>query len=139
MTRKPTLSELLSYENDSVIQQYCKAHPATSPTEAKQIFKDLLAWLWLNAHRKQKNLETHMFGPLLQLDQMWHIFILNTRSYIDFCEYFFSNYFHHDVEERTLSSAELEDFLSDCYDHLGAEWIMRYFSECLAATEPLPL
>ncbi|MHB1948344.1 MAG: glycine-rich domain-containing protein [Gammaproteobacteria bacterium] len=130
-TTQPNLAELLNYENNLVIQQYCKDNPTDSPDEAKQIFKDLLAWLWLNAYRKQKNLQTHMFGPLLKLDRMWHIFILHTRSYTDFCEHFFSGYFHHEVEERTLSSAELEDFLSDCYDHLGIEWIMRYFSECL--------
>jgi hypothetical protein len=131
MSSQPTLAELLSYENDPVIQQYCKDHPQTSPAEAKQIFKDLLAWLWLNAHRKQKNRQTHMFGPLLKLDRMWHIFILHTRSYIDFCDHFFSGYFHHEVEESILSNAELEDFLSDCYDHLGIDWITRYFSECL--------
>lgn len=131
MLHQPELAELLSYENNSVIQQYCKEYPAFSAAEANQIFKDLLGWLWLSAYRKQKDLPTHMFGPILKLDRMWHVFILHTRMYTEFCQLFFSCYFHHDVEpwgeEHQLSSAELSDFLNDCYDHLGGDWIMRNF------------
>lgn len=35
------------------------------------------------------------FTPPWELDQVWHSFILNTRSYMDFCEEHFGSYLHH--------------------------------------------
>lgn len=130
-----TLKQLLAYENKPVTARYCQEYPETTVNHSEQIFQDLLCWLWLNACRKHKNLKTHMIGPLLELDNMWHVFILHTRSYIDFCQQYFGEYFHHDVEpmgvEHELSPEELEEYLSDCYDQLGEEWVLRNFGRLL--------
>ncbi len=77
-----------------------------------------------------------MIMPLQILDKMWHVFILHTRAYMEFCQQYFDEYVHHEVEpggqEYALSSAELSAFLSDCYDCLGEGWLLRNFSEVLA-------
>lgn len=84
----------------------------------------------------QRQLATHMIAPLVLLDQMWHEFILHTQDYTQFCEAFFNQYLHHKVEsvgeEYVLSTEELSAFLSDSYDCLGEEWVLRNFSTVLA-------
>lgn len=135
MHQLPDINALLSYENDQVIKQYCKDYPAISKKTAQQSFQDLLGWLWIYAYRSQKNIKTHLFGPLLKLDNLWHVFILHTREYSKFCETYFFNYIHHEFEpignEHELSSDELSDLLSDCYEYLGESWVLRNFAEIL--------
>ena len=131
MSKLPELALLLSYENELVIKQYCKDHPDITPEQAKQIFQDLLGWFWVSVFRLRKKLKTPMLTSLLRLDHMWHVFILHTRMYADFCRDFLGEYFHHEVEahdqESVISPDELSEFLSDCYDHLGEAWVVRNF------------
>lgn len=127
----PELSRVLSYHNASVINQFRTEHPEKSPEEAKQIFQDLLSWLWLSEYRAQQQLTTHMIAPLVMLDKMWHCFILHTQDYTDFCQHHFDRYLHHVVEpigdEYTPPMDELSAYLSDCFDQLGEAWVVRNF------------
>ena len=132
----PTLSELLVYENQQVVRHFCHCHPAFSYEQGKELFTDLLGWMWLNAYRQKSNRPTYLFGPLLNLDEIWHSFILHTRDYSNFCHTYFDDYLHHNVElvgfEYELSSEELTEFLNDCFDHLGEGWINRNFTAALS-------
>ena len=135
MQTLPLLSDLKKYTNDAVVQYYCKKYPEISLKNAQQIFNDLLEWMWLNCQRKENQVKTYMFGPLLNLDRMWHVFILHTRVYMAFCQIYFGGYFHHDIEpigeEYQPSPDELYQFLNDCFDHLGEEWVLRNFGHVL--------
>lgn len=132
MTTLPELSRVLSYSNSSVVDLYKKENPEMSLEEIKQLFQDLLGWLWLSEHRLQRQLKTHMIAPLAKLDTLWHCFILHTEDYTTFCHTYFNRYIHHVVEpvgfEYTLSSDELSAYLSDCFDLLGEGWLLRNFS-----------
>jgi hypothetical protein len=132
MPTLPALSELLSYQNCAIIDQYCAEYPLISRALAEQYFQDLLAWLFLCVQRLQKNLKTHMIQPLKHLDLMWHIFILNTRDYYNFCEIYFAAYLHHEAgnteDEYELSAVELTEYLANCYDSLGEKWVTRNFA-----------
>lgn len=131
----PALSELLAYKNRQVIDYYIHHHPDVSSKQATVLFSDLLAWLWLNAYRESKGKHTYFFGPLLILDDIWHAFILHTRDYAEFCKHFFIDYFHHDIEligsQHELTPEEIEDFLNDCFNFLGEDWVKRYFADLL--------
>lgn len=131
------LSEVLEYHNQSIIKQFCFENPSISTEEANFIFKDLLAWLWLSVHRNQKQYTTHMIAALHLLDKMWHVFILHTKDYMDFCHRYFDAYLHHEIEplgdEYTISPDELSEFLNECYDHLGEGWLLQNFSSVLSA------
>ncbi|KTD19345.1 Uncharacterised protein [Legionella lansingensis] len=130
--RLPSLSELLAYENEQVIRYFCHHHPNYAQEQARSLFTDLLAWMWLNVYRQIKNRYTYLFGPLLPLDEIWHAFILHTRDYLPFCHHYFGEYFHHHVEpvglEYELNPQELADFLNDCFEYLGEDWVMRHFA-----------
>lgn len=127
----PPLPELLAYENEQVVRHFCHYQPSFSLDQGKLLFKDLLSWMWLNLHREKNGRKTYLFGPLLKMDELWHSFILHTPDYLNFCQHYFAGYFHHHVEpigfEHELSADELADFLNDCFDYLGEEWVKRHF------------
>lgn len=140
MHKLPALSDLMAYENTAVIRQFCREYSHTDDEAARQLFRDLMGWMWLSVYRLQHDIKTHMIAPLIELDKMWHIFILHTRDYTKFCENYFGTYFHHEVEDSDdayeISGDALSEFLSQCYDYLGEEWIMRYFSHLLQHEDP---
>jgi hypothetical protein len=129
------LNLLLSYKNQEVVSQFCHLYPQHSLPYATELFHDLLGWFWLRAQREGKGKSTYLFGPLLVLDDLWHVFILNTRAYIDFSMHFFGEYVHHDPEpigfEHHLSEDELRDFIEDCFLYLDEDWVMRRFASAL--------
>ncbi len=126
------LSQVVLYKNPSVVGQFCHFHSQYSAPEAEQLFKDLLAWLWLKEQRQKSNKSTYLFGPLLILDELWHLFILHTRDYIDFSSRYFGEYLHHEPEppgfEHLLTEEELGDYLTDCFEYLDSAWVERRFA-----------
>lgn len=129
------LSDIQAYNNPALLAYFCHHHPGYDAQNARQLLSDLLGWMWLSEERKQRQRQTWLFGPLLELDKLWHSFLLHTRDYDAFCQHYFGYYFHHDIEpigqERQQDPAELEDFLQDCFEHLGEEWVTRRFAEAL--------
>lgn len=130
-----TLSKLLEYTNSAVVTHFCQQNPNYTLTEGQQLLHDLLCWFWLQNERKKRNKATYLFGPLLILDELWHVFILHTRNYTDFCALYFAEYIHHDPEpigfEHRLNEEELADYLIDCFNYLDPEWIERRFAAAL--------
>lgn len=131
----PELLSLLSYNNPKVLEVFCSQHPEISVDEAQVVFQDLLAWMWLSVQRANLGKKTYLFGPLLLLDEMWHVFILHTQDYVDFSMCYFGMYFHHEVEsvgfEHVVTEEELTDFLNDCFNFLNNQWVERRFSNAL--------
>ncbi|KTD45448.1 hypothetical protein Lqui_2919 [Legionella quinlivanii] len=125
------LSTLLGAYNERIVKHYASNNPSLSLQQCQQLWKDLLGWMWLTQYRKSLDKATYLFGPLLHLDDLWHFFILNTRDYCEFCQQYWGEYFHHDIENpheaHQLSADELADFLEDAMEFLGEDWIDRYF------------
>jgi hypothetical protein len=129
------LSKILTYTNQSVITHFCQQNPEYSLQEGQELFQDLLAWFWLKYQRSKRDKATYLFGPLLVLDELWHIFILHTRDYTNFSLHYFGEYVHHDPEpvgfEHVLNEEEISDYLMDCFNYLDEEWMARRFAEAL--------
>ena len=130
-----SLAELRTYKNPRVLEQFCYTHGDYSLIQAEQLFTDLLAWLWLKNQRTHQQKPTYLFGPLLLLDQLWHLFILHTRDYTEFSERYFGSYLHHDPEppglEHHLTEEELGDYVGDCFEYMGSDWVERRFAQAL--------
>lgn len=128
-----SFAEILSYENERVVDYFCHLNPAYTREESKTLFKDLLAWIWLNLQREKLGKKSYLFGPLLQLDAMWHAFILHTQDYSDFCWTYLGHFFHHEVEppgkEHSINEYELRDYLEDCIAYINQDWVTRRFLE----------
>lgn len=140
-----TLSDILKYEHPAVVKRFQKEFPQKA-NEAEVIFQDLLRFFWLSEKHDQdrRNDVTNpdlkfvfiMDEEMKAIDQMWHIFLLYTKDYMDFCEKYFKQYIHHlpDIvpnmpQDPVAFEQNLERFLNYTFDHLGEGAVRRWFSE----------
>ncbi len=114
-------------------------------------FKDLMRFFWASKKHEsdKKNSPTNsnfdfiyiMDEEMKGIDQMWHIFLLYTQDYSDFCFKYFGQFLHHlpdlvDPEPSEMQTKRfeenLEKFLNYTYDVLGEEVISRWYAPILA-------
>lgn len=152
---KFTHEEIKKYKNASVIRRFQKEYPAKKE-DAEQIFEDLLSFFWcskkLQEERKlseargevKDGLSFHfiMDEEMKDMDLMWHVFLLYTQDYAEFCEKYFGEFLHHlpdlipDQRVQTFDYLEqLERFLVFSIMHLGEETVRRWFSDSLLLAE----
>lgn len=149
MKQLPSLEEVLSYQNTTVIEQFRQHFPA-SAHEAEILFRQMLSYLWLcKKHQELQRANPEdpdlQFTPVIHdemrmIDQMWHEFILSTQDYHQFCQDYFGEYLHHlphssspeEVDEEEYRQA-LERYLNFVYDHLGEETLTYWFQTHLSA------
>ena len=137
-----SLNETLAYNHPGVRRKLIELYEL-SPVEAEDLFLELKRWLWLLAVSEHEEL-TGARPPLLgitpslkMLDEAWHVFILFTRDYSDFCAHHFGRYIHHQPtigdesleDSRTLSTAPFRSLLEYVLRHLGRETLIKWYSE----------
>jgi hypothetical protein len=79
---------LTSYSNEAVVDIYCHRFNAQK-AEAKALFQQTLVFLW-DCSRSGETMV-----PTKQIDEMWHVFILHTREYEQFCLERLGKFVHH--------------------------------------------
>jgi hypothetical protein len=140
-----TLTETLSYRHPGVIRRFAREHPELA-AEAEHVFEDLLRFFWASRRheldrreapeREELNFAYIMDEEMRPIDQMWHIFLLYTKDYAEFCQDHFGEFLHHlpdivdRMEERDTSAFEqnLQRFLSYTYDLLGEDTLRRWYA-----------
>lgn len=65
----------------------------TDLVEARQQLRGLIEFLFASTNT------TEQCGPG-QLDDVWHVFILHTQEYMDFCDQYIGGYCHHNPTGR---------------------------------------
>jgi hypothetical protein len=142
-----TLPEILAYHHPQVIRRFCKEHPEMA-SQSEAIFQDLMRFFWASRHheeakkREPQNPELDfiyiMDEEMRGIDLMWHVFLLYTQDYSDFCHQYFGEFLHHlpDIvdkmeDEDSLFQDNLEKFLSYTYDVLGEDVIKRWYASAL--------
>lgn len=143
-----TLEELLSYEHPAVVRRFKKDHPAKAD-KAEELFRDLLRFFWTskkhqlerqtNPEKKELDFVFIMDEEMRDIDQIWHVFLLYTQDYMEFCEKYFGEYLHHkpDVvpnfeKGRFDFDSNLIKFLDYVYDNLGQKVVERWFAHSAA-------
>lgn len=149
LPRLATLNEVLAYQHPAVVRRFQKEHPERAHA-AEQIFSDLLRFFWSSKKHYNDQLERPdderlkfvfiMDEEMREIDQMWHVFLLYTKDYMDFCQKYFGEYLHHlpDIvptfERGSFDfEANLVKFLEYVYDELGEDVIVRWFPKSVAA------
>jgi hypothetical protein len=144
-----SLDEILTYENQPVVRRFQKENPDKAD-RAHDIFKDLLRFFWgtrrheLDRKNSPENDELNfvfiMDVEMKEIDQMWHIFLLYTRDYMNFCQRYFGEYLHHQpdlvpiFEKRGFDfQLNLQRFLNYSFDRFGEATIRRWFAESATA------
>ncbi len=139
-----TLIETQNFQNMAVINRFKKEYPDMA-FESELIFKDLMSFFWgTQKHHEDKTLNKAdpsldfifiMDEEMKKIDLMWHIFLLYTREYQDFCQEYFGEFIHHQPDiapglpqEDSFYEQNLNRFLNYGIDTLGEETIARWFA-----------
>jgi hypothetical protein len=134
-----SLSEVLCYQNDDVVQR-CAEDFGLSLDEAQANFTEMKKWLWLCGEQSRERCVTETDSPGLTLfdsmsgiDQMWHTFILFTHDYAAFCEKNFGAFIHHVPQTKSetplTTEARMERIqftLEFIYDRLGPDTLSQW-------------
>lgn len=140
-----SLDEILEYKNPDVVRRYKKDF-AEKAARAEMLFEDLLRFFWgtkRHALDKQSNPTAPqldfvfiMDEEMREIDHMWHIFLLYTRDYMNFCQKYFGEYLHHQPDLVPLFEnkgfkfeTNLERFLNYSFDLYGESVIRRWFAK----------
>jgi hypothetical protein len=132
-----SLQEVLGYDNPRVLNKFRTMY-AISQDEAQEIFTEMKKWLWLSAQRKiaVRNGQLEDFGSLVihtgmvVIDELWHVFILHTKDYTDFCERYFGFYIHHSPGSPDFlpqSEEKNRAQLNYIWELLGEETLLKWY------------
>ena len=140
-----TLEDVLAYRHPAVVRRYQRDFPL-NVDRAEQLFEDLMRFFWAS---KKQSLD-HSKNPqdvaldftfimddeMREIDHMWHVFLLYTQDYMDYCHKYFGEYLHHlpDVVQTSPNVVRdfvpnLEKFLAYVYDNLGEDVVRRWFAK----------
>jgi hypothetical protein len=95
-----SLKQVLEFRAEDAIAVFMRSF-CISSVESEAIFHQTLKWLWLGRFHQQdqssdKPRELSIFPAITVIDEMWHAFVLCTRTYHDFCNRFMGGYLHHE-------------------------------------------
>lgn len=146
------LNDILAYEHPGVVARFRRDNPQKAD-RAEILFKDLLRFFWASKRHQHDRRQAPeaaeldfifiMDEEMRDIDQMWHVFLLYTEDYMNFCHKYFNEYLHHKpdivpnmekgvLDADTLFENNLEKFLQYNYDVLGEEVVTRWFAQSLA-------
>lgn len=143
------LDIILAYKHPAVVRRFQKDFPEKA-NMAEELFSDLLRFFFAS---KKHSIERErlpckdsldfifiMDEEMREIDQIWHIFLLYTQDYMDFCDKYFGEYLHHqpDIVPTFRKGSfnfekNLKKFLNYVYDELGEEVVQRWFTKSCAS------
>lgn len=132
------LNAMLSHNAQRIVEKVSVEFNVDIET-AEELFRETIKFLWIFVKYPQDcGQKYHVGGAGISiLDDVWHIFILHTKEYSDFCEQFFGQYLHHwpsNQQESKLLGEHFEQIqltqLEYICDTLGPEtgdlWFNQY-------------
>jgi hypothetical protein len=142
------LEDIVTYQHEAVVNRFKREYPEKSE-HAETIFQDLMRFFWGTRRHKldrasdPKNNKLNFFfimdNDMRDIDLMWHLFLLYTRDYADFCQKYFGEFLHHQPDLVPLFEKQgfkfkdnLEKFLNYSYDIFGEVVIRRWFANTLS-------
>jgi hypothetical protein len=100
-------SDILTYTNEHVVARYAKTYNK-SLNYSRDVFEQLIKWLYLANACHEKNIPAIVTPDILEIDNMWHTFLLFTRDYASFCNKYFNKFIHHEptIDDSLLPNKE---------------------------------
>ncbi|MCG8387801.1 MAG: hypothetical protein MJA30_19775 [Cytophagales bacterium] len=139
------LMQALDCDNEQAILEGFMDRYQVSYQEAEDIFKETKKWLWLASQSEVTGTPVFIDKPLMIIDEMWHTFILHTRSYYNFCLTHFQKLVHHNPTSPKEKEERRDEFLKNptgaikkheeqlrtqynlIYDNLGPETLLKWY------------
>lgn len=85
---QPDLGAILQYQNNAVVERVAR-DLELSPLEAEALFQETKRFLYLAAASETR------LAPPPAIDDCWHLFLIFTEDYADFCSRYFGRFLHH--------------------------------------------
>lgn len=131
-----SLDGTLKYRNPAVVRRF-QSVVSLSDREADEIFIETIRFLWIMAQATSQGKSDLVFVDfsLAIIDEMWHVFLLFTEEYDNFCKSKFGFYIHHHpaVDDVPVEESEMElqltEMYSFIYDMGGEATVTRWFAE----------
>lgn len=100
-----------TYTNEPVIRYHSTKH-GWAIKKSRDVFEQMKKFL-------SDSLASPEARPTVEVDEIWHSFILHTRDYNAFCKTYFNEFIHHipdsySVSENKPKSITKANILSDC-------------------------
>lgn len=112
------INRIMNYQNNDVLKRYMKDHEATQE-EAEEAWKAWKQFAVTSYFLKGRKTTSQM------VDNIWHIFILHTRQYAQFCEEYWGGHFlHHEPsadEESPNFYFATRDFATRIFSELNED------------------
>ena len=125
---------VLNYIHPHVINRYAKVH-GKSLDYSTDVFKNLMKLLYLMDVCKKQDTLCIITESINELDNMWHIFLLFTRDYQEFCSTYFGEFLHHvpSTPDQQLSEEvrkiNLKKYLELLVAEFGEELMNSWYKE----------
>ncbi len=98
---KALFEQVMKYEHPTLVARVAR-EMGISAEDAHALFEDTKRFLFLCGTNPDGR-----WGPSQRIDKCWHYFILDTRTYRDFCNRFFGQFIHH----RSNDPSEQKDVM----------------------------
>lgn len=136
--------EVVNYKNANVIARYQRDFEK-SYIESEAIFQELMKYIWLCVKHNEERIQCPnnpalqfdcaIHEEMLDIDNMWHTFLLFTQDYYAFCNHYLQGkFFHHEpnLQKEIIFPEkyenELNNYLSYICDHLGEKTLLNWFN-----------
>lgn len=139
-SKEVILSEIMRYEHRGVVARIMN-ELNINEIEAKELFGDTKKFLFLSSIADKK------ISPTIPIDEAWHVFLLYTKDYYDFCFKFFGHMVHHrpfddyENKEKIINRSNVTLQLAQlCFGNsLSKNWdFSTYGQGCCCQSVPLP-
>ena len=116
--------EIVNYVNSNAIKRYSKEHKK-SMDEAADVFKNLMIYLYIAEKCQEARCELPITESIMEIDNMWHIFLLFTKDYALFSQQYAGKFIHHSPftdESNVIPETERRANLRKCLNILVSEF-----------------
>lgn len=108
MERIRSLDQVLSYRHDGLVRLFSEKK-RIALDESAFLFTETKKLLWFMAQRSADAGPFVIFSEQGIIDEYWHEFILITKDYHAFCDFYFGRYIHHTPQLANADSPATTD------------------------------
>lgn len=126
---------VLNYKNNKVVERYAKIYNKDD-AYSHDVFHQLLKWLYICHACSLKKISATVTKDIVEIDNMWHTFLLFTKEYSHFCDTYFNQFIHHlpsmeelTDEEELEKKKQLKKQLIITIEAFGAETFTSWYKE----------
>ena len=127
-----SLEDVLEYDNPHVVEKFASQH-GLELSDSIDIFNETKRWLWFAANADIPSIS--IYPSMRVIDEMWHVFILFTHDYTEFCNKYFGRFLHHapnveghgDPTDPAALKETIRCELNEMHRLLGERTMLKWF------------